>query len=390
MTRGTTDDTSAVPVAFARQNSLLAVPVPQDNPPPRRSGRGPLVVAALVAIALAGTWWVLNGSGAPPGVAVETLAAGPVERVLAVSGRTETDALSNVVSSVAARVDAVMVREGDAVGAGDVLLLLDSEQQTSRIRQALAALDAAILREQSAQSDLDRATRLGAAVSAVALADAERAVALAKTEVDRLQAAFEQAQLTLRDYRISAPIGGRVLSRSVEPGDLVGTTTVLMRIANTDSLHVEAQIDETFADRIRVGQPVWLQLTGRSEIHRGRVSYVAAEVDELTGSLRVKLSFDTVPDAQIGLTTGANILIDRVETALTVPRSALVAGGSDAAVMVVRDGRAKLTKIDYVDWPADRVEVTSGLGEGDQVVLSPGGIEAGQPLVAQDASATGD
>ncbi len=57
---------------------------------------------------------------------------------------------------------------------------------------------------------------------------------------------------------------------------------------------------------------------------------------------------------------------------------------------MLRDGRASLTPITFVDWPADRVEVTSGLTEGDRIVLSPEGVEDGQPLAAQDGPAASD
>jgi len=377
-------------VADSQTNSLVTVPAPLQTRSPHKRKLVAVLVAALVGLALAVSWWALKVSGGAPRVAIETLIAGPVERVLAVSGRTETDVHSDIRSDVAARVTEVRVADGDAVSVGDKLVILDASQQNSLVRQALAALDAAILRAQSAQADRDRAVSLSGTVSAVALADAERDLALAKVEVARLQAALEQAQLALPDYRIAAPISGLVLDRSVEPGDLVDPSDILMRLANIDNLHVEVQIDEVYADKIHVGQRAWLQLAGRTETVTGTVSFVAAKVDELTGSLRVKLAFDTVPVAQIGLTTVANVMIDRVEQALTVPRSALVSSGADTAVFVLRDGRASLTQISYVDWPADRVEVTSGLIEGDQIVLSSDGIVDAQALSAQDATAASD
>ena len=378
------------PTVDVRANSLVTLPARPQTRSPRKRRLVAFVVAALVGLALAASWWGLKGSGGAPRVSVETLMAGPVERMLAVSGRTETDVHSDIRSVVAARVTEVRVGEGDAVDVGDELLILDAARQNSLVRQALAALDTAILREQSAQADRDRSASLSGTVTAVTLANAERDLALAKAEVARQKAALEHAQLALPDYRITAPIRGVVLDRSVEAGDLVSPSDILMRLANIDNLYVEVQIDEIYADKIRVGQRAWLQLAGRTETLTGTVSFVAAEVDELTGSLRVKLAFETIPDTQIGLTTVANILIDRVGEALTVPRSALVASGPDTAVFVLRDGRASLTRISYVDWPADRVEVTSGLMEGDQIVLSPEGIEDGQTLGVQDTTAVRD
>ena len=120
------------------------------------------------------------------------------------------------------------------------------------------------------------------------------------------------------------------------------------------------------------------------------VSFVAAEVSGLTGTLRVKLDFDVAPDVQIGLNTVANILIESVQDAVTVPRSAFVADGTGTAVFVLRDGHAVLTPITFVDWPSSRVEVTSGLTAADIVVLAPDGVEDGQPLAALDGPEMGE
>lgn len=337
----------------------------------------------LLALAATALWWVLHEAGRTPRVAVETLVSGPVERVLAVSGRTATDTHSDIRSQVTARVKDVKVGEGDTVAAGDALVILDASQQNSRIREAAAALEAAILREKSAQRDRDRARELRETLSPVTVANAERDLSLAAAEVDRLKAMLKQAQLTLPDYRIEAPIAGVVLKRSVEIGDLVSPLEILMRLADTKHLHVEVEVDENYSEQVQTGQRARLQLTGRTDIASGVVSYVAADVDDLTGSLRVKLTFESPPEAQIGLTTVANILVDRSPSAVTVPRSAFVDGGSGIAVFVLREGRARLTPISFIDWPAERVEVTSGLTAGDRVVLAPEGIKDGQKLAVR-------
>lgn len=371
-------------------NSLVTVPVQATSPSPWRRKRVWVFLLGSLAFGLTLLFWGFGGGGGAWLVPVETLAPGPVQRVLAVSGRTATDVHSDIVSSVSARVLSVKADEGDVVETGALLLVLDDTQQKATVRQALAALDAALLAQQSAQSDRDRAITLGVRVSPVAVADAERALALAILEVDSVEAVLDRAQLALPDYKISAPIAGVVLSRSIEAGDLATPSHVLMRLANKNNLHVEVQIDEIYTDAIRVGEQAQIQLAGRTEVATGIVSFVASEVDELTGSMRVKLSFDTPPDARIGLTAVANILIDEVADALTVPRSAFVENGAQTAVFILRDGRANLSPITYIDWPAERVEVTSGLSSGDMLVLSTEGVKDGQLLKRQNSQSVRD
>lgn len=385
-----TDEITAPTSGATKANSLVPVPGPPQNETKSRVGRWGALSAVVAGILLVFVWGILNGTGQAPQVAVGYVVAGPIERVLAVSGRTATDIEADIRSSVSARVSAVLVDEGDDVNSGDTLVLLDASQQSSRTKQAMAALDAALLRQHRAQVDLDRLVALGGTVSAVSVANAQSDLALATATVTQMKAALEQTQQLLPDYLITSPITGVVLKRSVAVGDLVNPTNVLMHVAYTRDLHVEVQVDELYAAKIHTGQRVWLQLTGRNEVEPGKVSFVAAEVNALTGSLRVKLAFDEAPEAQIGLNTVANILIDSVDKAITVPRRAFVATDAGTAVFVLRDGHAALTPITFVDWPSSDVEVISGLTDGDVVVLEPDGIEDGQALAALGDPAVGN
>lgn len=373
-------------------NSLVVVP---DQMHSRRTKRATAIGLAIGALAIAVSGWVLTGGGGASVVAVETLTSGPVQRVLAASGRSATDEYADVVSSVSARALSaralsVSAQEGERVSAGEALIVLDDTQQRSALRQAEATLDSAILAQQNARGERDRAVALGTSISSVAAENAVRAFNVASLEVARIEAARDQALLTLEDYQIPAPITGIVLNSYVDRGDLVSASQVLMRIANIENLHVDVQIDEIYAGDVRVGQGAQMQLAGRADIVSGVVSYVASEVDDVTGSLRVKVSFDTPIDAQIGMTTVVNILIDTVEDAVTVPRSAFVEGGSGASVFTLRDGKAVLTPINFIDWPAERVEIVEGVSVGDKVVLTPDGITDGVAIAQEKTSKAGE
>ncbi|WP_417270624.1 efflux RND transporter periplasmic adaptor subunit [Celeribacter sp.] len=367
-------------------NSLVVVP---DQKHSRHTKHATIIGGAIAVVAIAVAGWVFSGGGGTPVVAVETLASGPIQRVLAVSGRSATDEYADVVASVSARVLSVNAQEGARVEAGEALIVLEDTQQKAIVRQAEAALETARLALQSARGERDRAVALGTSISSVAVENAERAFNAARLDVERLEAARDQAQLALADYQIPAPITGIVLNSYVDRGDLVSPSQVLMRIADIENLHVDVQIDEIYAGEVRVGQSAQMQLAGRSDIVNGVVSYVALEVDEVTGSLRVKLSFDAPIDAQIGLTTVANILIEAVDDAVTVPRNAFVENNSGTAVFTLRDGKAVLTPITFIDWPAERVEVVAGLSVGDAVVLSPDGLTDGDAIAQEDTSGVG-
>lgn len=366
-------------------NSLVPVAPPVPAGAGSWSRRRIGLIAGAASLIAAAVLLLTLGSGlGPPSVPVQTLVAGPVSRILAVTGRTAAETEVNITAATRARVEAVLVSEGDQVAAGDLLVTLDDSRQQLLVRQALSALDGAILVAQAAQEDADRAAALGASIPATAREDADRAVRRAETEVERLTAALEQAQVGLSDFRITAPFSGTILTRSVDAGDLVDPAQVLMRLADLDPVHVEVEVDESYAAVLRTGQRADLQLTGREGVLAGRVAFIADAVDPITGSVRLKIAFETPPDAPTGLTTVVNIRVARTEDALTVPRTALLAGSADgAAVFVLQDGRAVETPIDIIDWPADRVQVTAGLAEGAAIILMPEGIADGDRVTPQ-------
>jgi hypothetical protein len=115
-----------------------------------------------------------------------------------------------------------------------------------------------------------------------------------------------------------------------EEGQIVGPTSRLLTLADLSDLLVEADVDEAYATQIAVGQPAVLQLAGNTGTREGHVSFVSNRVDEATGGLAIKISFDAPVAAPVGLTVATNIIVDQRDAALTVPRTALVNGARPA------------------------------------------------------------
>lgn len=191
----------------------------------------------------------------------------------------------------------------------------------------------------------------------------------------RLTALLDQAEIQLARYTVRAPIAGTVMTRSVDPGQLVDPATALFTLADLSRLVVETDVDESYATQIALGQPVVLQLAGTREVLAGTVSFVSPRVDPDTGGMAVKIGFDAPLRAPVGLTVTANITVDSRE-ALTVPRSAL----QGDAVFLLLSGRAVLTPVKVIDWPAARLIVTEGLAEGDQVITDATGLTSGMAV----------
>lgn len=73
----------------------------------------------------------------------------------------------------------------------------------------------------------------------------------------------------------------------------------------------------------------------------------------------------------------ANLIVNEVENALSLPRRAIVTDGGRSHVLVLENGVAVRREIGFSDWPSERVIVTEGLSEGDAVILDPGAVKPG-------------
>lgn len=350
----------------------------------RRKRRWGWLIVLLLLLGAGGTYgWIKKPWEAKPRlVASETVAAGPVSQVLAVNGRIAARTAVTVRAGVSAQAIAVGAAEGDRVIAGQILVELDQNLVQSQWQQAKAALESQQVRQSQAAAAVERARALGDNATRSSVEDAERTLAGAITETTRLQAALDQVAQQRAQYRITAPLSGVVLSRGVDVGQLVDPQTQLFTIADTSDLVVETDVDELYSSRITSGLKALLKPVGASVAQPGTVVFAAPTVDAATGGRAIKIGFDAPVSLPVGLTVNANVIVEEVPDALSVPRRAIITEGTQSHVLVIANGVATIRAIAFDDWPAERVIVTDGLVAGDVVILDPASIKPGDMVVA--------
>ena len=366
----------------ATENEAASAPrVPALRPvapaPVKRRRRWLWGVAGLLVLAVGGLVWSQVWMARPTVVTVEIATLAPVTRVLAVNGRIAAVRSVDVRSVVSGTLAQLPVAEGDMVEADQILAQLDAGAQTAAVRQAMAALDVALVTQQQVSEAYDRAVVLGDNVARTVLEADAFALRSAAQEVARLTALLDQAQIVLGTYTIRAPVAGTVLELDAEAGQIVGPSARLLTLADLTELVVEADVDEAYATQIAGDLPAIVQLAGESTTREGHVSFVSNRVDEATGGLAIKIAFDSPVSAPIGLTVATNIIVEQREAAMTVPRTALLNGDG---VFVVSDDVAELRPVTVVDWPAARLIVTGGLEAGEAVIVDATGIADGQTV----------
>lgn len=366
-------------MATGAHSGMTDVNQPAVVPPRRRRfiSRG-VLLGILAAAALAGgVLYARPWAVRPIAVSVEIVAPGPLKRVLAINGRIAARRLVAVRSPLAGTLAAVGPGEGDTVAEGQELARLDDAVPRAQVAQAEAALVTAGLQSTRAQADVDRARALGANAPKKTLEDALSALAIARSDESRVAAMLEQARQTLGHYRLVAPLSGTVITRDAEPGQTVDTQATLFAVADLADTRVEADIDEIHAGAVRPGMPALMRPAGQDGALAGQVESLAATVDAATGGRMARLAFAVPVSLPPGLSVTVNITVAETDTGISVPRSAIVAPGG---VLVVTGGVATFRAVTVMAWPAERLEVTSGLAAGDRVIIDPSGIAPGDPV----------
>ena len=378
-----------------------------------------LVGVALVALVVAA---VLLLRGRTPAEVV-TVRSMPLVRTLQFSARVATISRVDVGATVTGRVSEVLVREGDQVRKGQLLARLEPEEARAALAQAQAAqvqaqsrlaglrstgrsttraqLDQAEATLRAAQAELRRVEQLVAQgfVSASRLDDARRAVEVARgqrdaaaaqatantdqgtdvrqaqAQLEAARAATQAAQVRLDQTTIEAPADAKVLSRQVEPGQIVQPGKALLGLALAGPTQVVAQVDERFLQQLRVGQDASVVADAFPQQRLpARVLSIAPEVDAQRGAVEVKLSLKAAPPDFLreDMTLSVEVVTGARDRALVVPAQALRPGPQGDAVLVVEDGRVVTRPVRTGLRTLDAAEIVEGLAAGQAVLVTPG------------------
>ena len=378
------------------------------------------IILVLVAIGAAGFFALKKLQG--PTVEVVRAQAGPFEHSIVVSGRVQAPNRIEIGSVITGRVEKVLVEEGAIVKAGQPLILLETSELKAALDQARTA-DAssqariATVRELSLPQSNDAVVQAEAQVrfaedeyrrnrdlrdkgfiSEARLQDLERLRAVAKSQLEsartqaraqdtrgvaareavfreqEARAARELAESKLAQTTIRASLPGTVLVRAVEPGDIVSPGKRLLTINSSTETRLTAQIDEKNLPYLKAGQEALASSEAFPERNfKAVLYYISPGVDTTRGSVEARFRVPEPPDyLRADMTVSIDIGAGRKERALTVPSEAVRESGSSQTVQVVRDGSARSVKVEIGIRTGSRYEITSGIAEGDTVVLTRG------------------
>lgn len=361
---------------------------------------------------------------APLKVRATIVERGPIRSLISTNGKIEAIQTFESHAPIATTVKLLLIKEGDHIHKGQLLLQLDdadirtqAAHAQAQIKQAQAqqsalnaggtqeevlTLDTQIAKARTArdldQHNLEALRRLqqegaaspGEVHNAEDKLQSDQAdltllqqkkkdrysspeIAKVQAQVAEAQAAYDAAEDALSKSSIRAPFDGTIYSLPAKQGAFVQTGDLLLQEADLSRVLVRAFVDEPDIGRLQVGQKVeltWDAVPGR--IWTGAVSTLPSTVKQ-RANRNVGETTCTIDNHDLRLlpnvNVGVTIVVKEEENVLTLQRDALHVDDNKLYVYRIADGRLKLTPVEISLQNLTRVEITSGLSQGAEVAL---------------------
>jgi RND family efflux transporter MFP subunit len=332
---------------------VMAAKSSADDLKPPSLGFGWRLSAGLLLVfaAVGATWWYLRG----PETTVARVARGSVAEIVYATGSVEPETWSRLTPLVRGRIIERCRCEGKVVRKGERLARLDDTEAEATLKD-LRALEDYQRQEFERQSQL---LARGATTS--------QSQQKAASDLARIQAQVAAQAQRLKYHEIVAPMDGTVLREDGEIGDMVDPGTILYRIGLAKPLWVVAEVNEEDVPRIAPGLKALLRTDAfAGQVLSGFVKEVTPAGDPVAKTFRVRIGLPDDSPLRVGMSVEANIVARERKDALVVPANAVI--GRD--VLVVRDGRPGLRKVEIGIRGSSHVEILSGLDQ-DELVASP-------------------
>jgi len=356
-------------------------------------------------------------------VAVAKVTMGDVTQVLSIAAEFRPFQEIDVHAKVAGYLKSIFVDVGDRVRAGQLLAILEVPELQDELHQDEAAVKRAEEELNRAQADLDRAasahqvahlgaTRLASVLKArpnlvaqqdideaegrdrvaeAQVATAKAALASAHEQIEVARAGRSKTQTLFGYAQITAPFAGVITQRYADTGAMIqaGTssqtqTMPVVKLSENSRLRLVIPVPESAVSRIQVGATVDLDVQALHKTFAGRIARFADRLDADTRTMRVEVDVEN-PRLELipGMYATASLALDEARGVLVTPVEALDRTGSTARVLVVNgerriESRPVATGLET----ADRVEIKTGLHEGDLVVIgNRAQLKPGSPVV---------
>ncbi len=360
------------------------------------------IVLAVLAVALlaSGAAIGLRRSAAPapeaqPAETVIELAAddlavseaGEIQKILPITGALRAVSQAVVKAKVAGEIAEVLVKEGDAVGAGQLMARIDETEYRARLNERQATHEAsraqAKFAEQSRRKYEDLLARKF--ISETAYENYQTNARVTEKQAQAAEALVAQARKSLDDTLVRAPIAGSVSERALRRGDKAAVDTRLFSLVDLSRLELEAPVPAAEVPSLAVGQQVRFTVEGfGAQEFAGAIVRINPAVQPGTRSLLVYVEIPNPEQTlKAGMFAKGSLVLAARHAEVLAPVTALRQDSAATFVYAIEGERLvrRDVAVGLVSEAAGRAEIVRGLAPGARLVRANlGNLRLGAPV----------
>ena len=286
-------------------------------------------------------------------------------------GRIESMASPKIAAEVAGRVLTIDVAVGQSFEKGQLLATLDDTDYRNRLRAASADVNRiiAMLKNEDVQLDRYKNLQRNDFVSKTKLDGMISKKEVLNQQLDAARAQEAIIRHNLKKTKIYAPLAGKVQMRMVSVGDFANPGKPLFQASTNDQLQIVLPFPEVISNKLRPGLPVSLKLNiSDSAVATGTVTEIRPDIGARNLSSDVIVEVANPGGWKPGASVDGVLTIDEHDAFMVSDLAVIQRPGRTVAYVVTRDGTVKETEVETGYWEKSRIEIKSGVAEGDIVV----------------------
>lgn len=297
-------------------------------------------------------------------VRVATVATNPVEDNFVANGNFSPDQELEMAAERSGKVISILVKEGDRVAKGQTIAIIRGDVVNVEAETANANY-------QNALNDYNRfesAYKTGGVT--------KQQLDQARINMINAKSRLTQANINVGDTRVKAPFGGIINKKFIEVGAILSAMppTKMFEIVNTNSLKLKVNVSERQVAQLKIGSIVKVKASVfPDKEYTGKVTFIAPKADTSL-NFPIEVAITNNPNNEIKAGMYGSVVFGAPEgkqpELMTIPRSAFVGSVSSNQVYVVEKDIAVMKKVVAGRVFGDKVEILSGLNNGDVVVTS--------------------
>jgi membrane fusion protein (multidrug efflux system) len=300
-----------------------------------------------------------NKPNKPQGVAGYIVRYGNIGEELSLPATILPNETTEIHSETSGIIRSLYINDGEIVQESTLLAKLNDDEFQAQLKKLKVQLEIAIKTEERNKALLN--------INGISQQDYD----ISFLQVNNIRADIELTNALIRKTEVRAPFTGKIGFRNISPGAYVTPATTLTTIRQINALKLEFNMPDKYAAGVKVGAPFNFNIQGSSNLFSSKVYAIESYVNEQSRGMKVRC-YVTSKDPSLLAGAFATIKINTGNNSqsLIIPSQSIIPQARGKKVILYRSGIARMTEVQTGLRDSSRVEIISGLEEGDTILTT--------------------